>query len=482
MTDSATQPETRHPTPEARVLGHCPRCKYAVVDSARPCPECGLDAALLQSAIRNQQATIPFRPWLHRFALLFVAATFILLVLGGTVTSKGVGLAVPDWPTTFDHNMFLFPPSMWVGGIFWEHTHRLMGSLVGLLAIIMCIGLWQTNSNIDNDESPRTHVRGSAGTRPWLKWFGIATLIMVIAQGIMGGLRVTQLSITWAIVHGITAQVFLCMTVLIAAATSRWWVERAGDRGQETGDNALKAHPLPWVGLPKLQRLAVIALVALFIQLALGAAVRHHGAGLAIPDFPLSYGKPVPPFTQAGIEDAMIRFADKPDEYASTQHGWYTPLHVALHWSHRLWAIVAVGAAAALIIAVVKNVSRAVTKNASRAVTSSCTASEAQSRRKLTTPAIAIAVMIVLQVALGASIIWSGRHSEVATAHQTLGAIVLATTALIFFRVRLLLSHEPFATSRDRKGTVSSVREEQNHSLTVVARHAPAVSIEGAGA
>ena len=76
--------------------------------------------------------TNPHRPWLHRFAVLLVIATFALLALGGTVTSKGVGLSVPDWPTTYDHNMFLFPTSLWIGGIFWEHTHRLLASLVGL--------------------------------------------------------------------------------------------------------------------------------------------------------------------------------------------------------------------------------------------------------------------------------------------------------------------------------------------------------------
>ena len=85
----------------AAPLGHCPRCRYAVVDAERECPECGLDAAAIQSAILHQTSAIPYRPWLHRFAMLFVAATFFLIVLGGTVTSKGAGLAVPDWPATF---------------------------------------------------------------------------------------------------------------------------------------------------------------------------------------------------------------------------------------------------------------------------------------------------------------------------------------------------------------------------------------------
>src|SRR5262245_31871509 len=80
--------------------------------------------------------------WLNRFAWLTCVASLLLICSGGMVTSKNVGLAVPDWPTTFGYNMFLFPVSKWVGGILFEHTHRLMGSLVGLLTIILSVWLW----------------------------------------------------------------------------------------------------------------------------------------------------------------------------------------------------------------------------------------------------------------------------------------------------------------------------------------------------
>src|ERR1700759_3767616 len=89
------------------------------------------------------------------------------------VTSKNVGLAVPDWPTTFGYNMFLFPVSKWVGGIFFEHTHRLVASTVGFLTIILAIWLWREDS------------------RPWVRRLGIAALAGVILQGVLGGLRVT---------------------------------------------------------------------------------------------------------------------------------------------------------------------------------------------------------------------------------------------------------------------------------------------------
>ncbi len=161
--------------------------------------------------IRNHKLETVYAPALHAFAVAFVSvATFCLIILGGTVTSHGVGLSVPDWPRSLGHNMFLLPPSMWKGGILYEHTHRLLGTVVGVLSIIVAILLWRTQA-----------------ARPWLRWFGVATLVMVIAQGVMGGLRVTEISEVWGVFHAITAQIFLCMTVVIAAATSRWWIAQA---------------------------------------------------------------------------------------------------------------------------------------------------------------------------------------------------------------------------------------------------------------
>ena len=411
-------------TPGIAPLVACPGCSYAIVELDRDCPECGLAAVKLQDAWEQTQTGIPYRPWLHRFAIAFVLCTFVLITLGGTVTSKGAGLAVPDWPSTFNYNMFLFPPSKWVGGIFWEHTHRLMGSLVGMMAIAMAIWLWQTNAprrltEINTPQSPRTPVRGS---RPWLAYLGIATLSAIIFQGIMGGLRVTQLSIWLAVFHGITAQLIFCMTVLIAAATSRWWVHVGRDEGTEARRHEGAANPKSEIRNPKsLLTFAVIALIVLFIQLTLGSIVRHHGAGLAIPDFPLNYGGLVPPLTQAGIEEGMIKYADNPESYATTEHGWYSPFHVAIHWTHRLWAV-------AVLISLVMLIHRVLRR--------------ADGQRKLKFPAGAIGFMLLVQLALGASIIWTGRHPEIATAHQTLGAILLATTALLYFRIRLIAGEQ----------------------------------------
>src|SRR5215471_3665050 len=104
--------------------------------------------------------------FLHRFAWFTASATVLLICSGGMVTSKGVGLAVPDWPTTFGYNMFFFPFSKWIGGIFFEHTHRLIASLIGFLTIILTIWLWR------------------ATTEGWLKVLGLVSLGAVILQGI----------------------------------------------------------------------------------------------------------------------------------------------------------------------------------------------------------------------------------------------------------------------------------------------------------
>src|ERR1051325_11112831 len=110
--------------------------------------------------------------WLHRFAVVLAVATLFLVALGGVVTTKGVGMAVPDWPTTYGQNMFLFPYSKWVGGVFYEHSHRLVAAAVGLLTTILAVWLWLKES------------------RNWLRWLGVVAFFGVVFQGVLGGMRV----------------------------------------------------------------------------------------------------------------------------------------------------------------------------------------------------------------------------------------------------------------------------------------------------
>src|SRR3954471_7961510 len=121
------------------------------------------------------------------------------------VTSKGVGLAVPDWPTTFGYNMFLFPVSKWIGGILFEHTHRLLASACGLLTIVLAIWLWRKEE------------------RAWVRPLGFVAVGAVILQGVLGGIRVTMLKDEIGIFHACLAQGFLALLVFIALLTTKFW-------------------------------------------------------------------------------------------------------------------------------------------------------------------------------------------------------------------------------------------------------------------
>ena len=189
-----------------------------------------------------------FSIWPHRLALLTTCATFPLLFIGGLVTSKGAGLAVPDWPTTFGYNMFLYPWSQMVGAVFYEHSHRLAGSFVGLCTIFLALALWF--------KEPRR----------WLRWLGPAALALVIAQGLLGGLRVILLQNTLAIVHAALAQAFFAFAASLAVFTSREW--QAGVR------------EAPLDGGGKLMRLSVITTAMIYLQVIFGAVLRHTGERL----------------------------------------------------------------------------------------------------------------------------------------------------------------------------------------------------------
>lgn len=184
----------------------------------------------------------------HRLALLTAGATFPLLFIGGLVTSKGAGLAVPDWPTTFGYNMFLYPWSDMIGGIFYEHSHRLVASGVGLLTVTLACWLWFFER------------------RAWMRWLGALALALVIIQGVIGGLRVVLVEETLAILHACLAQAFFALTVSLVFFTSREWAE--APKRIESSDAA------------RLRRLCVLATAMIYLQGALGAVLRYTGSGL----------------------------------------------------------------------------------------------------------------------------------------------------------------------------------------------------------
>lgn len=188
--------------------------------------------------------------WPHRLAVILVYATLPLLFVGGLVTSKGAGLAVPDWPTTFGYNMFLYPWSQMVGNVFYEHGHRLIASGVGLLTIALAVAFWFRED------------------RHWLRWLGAAALLLVILQGIIGGLRVVLLENTLAIVHAALAQAFFALTVSLATFTSPDW------------SGELKNEPISDGG--RLRRLCAFTTGLIYLQAIVGAVLRHTGEGVDI--------------------------------------------------------------------------------------------------------------------------------------------------------------------------------------------------------
>src|SRR5213080_3328132 len=197
------------------------------------------------------------------------------------VTSKGVGLAVPDWPTTFGYNMFLFPVSKWIGGVLFEHTHRLIASTVGFRTIVLAIWLWRTEE------------------RPTVKTLGLIAVAAVILQGILGGLRVTMLKDQIGIFHACLAQAFLGLIVLIAIVTTDFWRTLASGFRDEPSRHSgaenltgLTGQVSPRLRISK--TIAIMTTIAIYAQLALGATMRHQHKDLAILDFPTANGAWIP--------------------------------------------------------------------------------------------------------------------------------------------------------------------------------------------
>jgi cytochrome c oxidase assembly protein subunit 15 len=288
----------------------------------------------------------------HRFAVVTACATLLLIVAGGLVTSTDSGLSVPDWPTTYGSNMWTFPISKWVGGIRYEHTHRLIASGVGLLTLVLAFLLWRF-------ESPR-----------WVRRLGYLAVLAVIAQGVLGGMTVLFLLPTWiSVLHACLAQIFFCLTVAIAVVTSPGWAE--------TTPADLRAA----LSRTPVARMSLLTAATIFLQLVLGAVMRHTKAGLAIPDFPLAFGRLVPPLTTGAVR---------------------------LHFAHRV-----VGACVAALVA-------ACTIRAFRT-----------GRRGLRRASLLLCALVVVQVTLGAATVLSGRAVGFTTAHVAVGALLMAGTLVL---------------------------------------------------
>lgn len=311
------------------------------------------------------------RAAVHWWAVLTALLTLVLLCSGGLVTSHGVGMAVPDWPNTFGYNMFLFPISRWVGGIFYEHTHRLIASGIGLMTVILCVALWM----IDD--------------RKWVKVYGTLAVVGVTLQGLLGGLRVVMIKDEIGIFHAMLAQSFFVAITILAIVTSRRFVEKRW-ADYEPNQN--------------LRRWAFLATGLIFFQLGLGATMRHEHIGLSISDFPLAYGQILPDTSAEAI--AKINEERLKEEKMPT-----TAVQIWVQMAHRF---VAVLIAAAVVVVFLK------ARNSAKSI------------RFWTSAWVG---MIILQIALGAWTIWSNKAADVATGHMMLGALSLLVGGVLTFRL-----------------------------------------------
>ncbi len=333
------------------------------------------------------QALLPVGSlWLHRYAGFVVVCTLILICSGGLVTSKGAGLAVPDWPNTYGYNVFAFPISRWVGGVLFEHVHRLIASLVGFLTLGLTIWLW------------------TAERRQWVRVLGVVALVAVIAQAVLGGLRVVELKDELGIFHACLAQAFLALVAFIALVTSRWWT-----RLREAG-----APPDAASALAALSKAAAVVTVLIYVQLALGATMRHAHAGLSIPDFPTAYGEAWPHIDAAKLAQ-INRQRDEVLHLPPT-----TLVQIHLQMGHRMLA----GVVALAVLAMA-------------ALTWSRRAMLPASLRRL---GLAGPVLIAGQISLGIATIWTNKAADIATAHVAVGALSLVWAVLTYAALRAWLS------------------------------------------
>ena len=323
-----------------------------------------------------------YSPWLHGYAVLLTASILVLICSGGMVTSKGAGLAVPDWPNSYGYGMFAFPVSRWVGGVLLEHTHRLAASTVGFLTIILAV--WLT----------------LAERRRWVRNLGYAALGAVILQGVLGGLRVVLVADWIGIFHASLAQAFFALAAFIALVESRWWL-RLGE-GNKVTDVTRRTRGL--------RRHVLAITLVIYAQMALGAAMRHAHAGLSILDFPTAYGHWWPRIHKADLPALNVQRAE-------VLHMPPTSLaQIHLQMTHRMLAMV-------ILLGVVAGAVSAWRKRDVLPVSIH--------RFSVGWPAL-----IAVQVTLGMYTIWTQKAADVATAHVAVGALSLMWGVLFYAVLR----------------------------------------------
>lgn len=306
---------------------------------------------------------------LRRFSKFVCFSTFALVFIGGMVTSTDSGLSVPDWPLSYG---MVFPPM--VGGVFYEHGHRMVASVVGLLMLILAVWL------------------AFKEKRGWIKVLGFCGLGAVILQGILGGVTVLfYLPDAISVSHGVLAQIFFIMTIVLAYGLS---VERqqALDQGRAISPKFIKA--------------AIGFAVLVFIQLIVAAIMRHTKSGLAIPDFPTMGGYWIPPFNQSMLDNINNRLFEWNRDFV-------TMPQVGIHFAHRVLALAILVYTFVLTIIGVRAY---------------------RSDKKVAVTLRILGGILLLQIGLGIATVLTNRVPVITSLHVVTGAAMLGVSVLLILR------------------------------------------------
>jgi len=316
-------------------------------------------------------------PWLRHYSKWTCLSTLILIYAGAMVKSTGSGLAVPDWPLSYG---MLFPPM--VGGVFYEHTHRMVAAAVGIFTLILTVWLWM--------DEPRR----------WVRFLGLFALGAVILQGFLGGITVLYfLPTPVSVFHGILAQIFFILTIVIAYSLSRERNNRLYVRSE--------------IRSPFL-RLILGWIMIIFVQLVLGAVMRHTESGLAIPDFPKMGGMWLPAFNERMlIAINSWRFEHNYDPVNMTQ--------VIYHFLHRCMAFIVI------VYLLLLNIFGFRYKKINGSVFNTV---------------IWLDAFVLMQIMLGIATVLTEKHPIITSFHVVTGAAILGISTLLFLRVAPVTFHE----------------------------------------
>ena len=309
---------------------------------------------------------------------ILVFSILVLIFAGALVKSHEVGLSVPDWPTTFGYQMFKFPFSDMVGGIFYEHGHRMIATVVGFMTLILSIIVYLSDNDL------------------WLKKLTFSALGLVIIQGLFGGLTVLlYLPAYISVIHAILAQTFFVLIIFISFSLSK--------KDKQKLDNLSD--------VPDLKTPAYLVAISIYIQLIIGAIMRHTESGLAIPDFPLSGGYIIPPFNQSMIETIQSMHFDAGLQFVELYQ-------IIIHYFHRLGAFI-------VTISIGYLSFRLLQLQLKFSIV-----------HKLM---LSIILFLLIQIFLGAMTIWTVKNPLITSFHVLNGAIILGISSLIVIHVRPLI-------------------------------------------